>query len=186
MRASRRHHARVGHRGRTSARRRAAAVAAVGAVVAAATLSLTAGALPASAAGGYTVTATIPVGADPEGVAVDPAAGTVYVANSGAGTVSVSGPGRPAATARAGLRALSGPAAAGGSASHHLDLQRADGLADRSLQRRGEPLLGVQGHPRTMGLAAAVTVTDSRGTSQGLPGERGPGVYRKPVRIGPF
>jgi len=36
-----------------------------------------AAAKPASAAGGYTVTATIGVGSDPEGVAVDPAAGTV-------------------------------------------------------------------------------------------------------------
>ena len=36
-----------------------------------------------------TVTATIPVGTSPGGVAVDPAAGTVYVANFGGGTVSV-------------------------------------------------------------------------------------------------
>ena len=36
-----------------------------------------------------TVTATIPVGADPFGVAVDPAAGTVYVTNDGGDTVSV-------------------------------------------------------------------------------------------------
>ena len=35
------------------------------------------------------VTATIPVGAYPYGVAVDPAAGTVYVANTAADTVSV-------------------------------------------------------------------------------------------------
>ncbi len=34
------------------------------------------------------MTATI-VGNDPDGVAVDPAAGTVYVANDGDGTVSV-------------------------------------------------------------------------------------------------
>jgi YVTN family beta-propeller protein len=51
--------------------------------------AIAAAAVPASAAGGYTVTATIPVGSGPLGVAVDPAAGTVYVANSGAGTVSV-------------------------------------------------------------------------------------------------
>ena len=76
MRARRDHHAGAGHRGRTSARWRGAA-----AVVAAAALSLAAGAVPASAAGGYTVTATIPVGSDPVGVAVDPAAGTVYVTN---------------------------------------------------------------------------------------------------------
>ena len=36
-----------------------------------------------------TVTATIPVGSGPGGVAVDPAAGTVYVTNADAGTVSV-------------------------------------------------------------------------------------------------
>jgi YVTN family beta-propeller protein len=35
------------------------------------------------------VTATIAVGTSPDGVAVDPAAGTVYVANAGKGTVSV-------------------------------------------------------------------------------------------------
>jgi YVTN family beta-propeller protein len=46
-------------------------------------------AVPASAAGGYTVTATIPVGSDPGAVAVDSAAGNVYVANNGAGPVSV-------------------------------------------------------------------------------------------------
>jgi len=87
MRARRDHHASVGQRGRTSARRRGGGGAAV--VVAAATLSLTAGTVPASAAGGYTVTATIKVGARPSEVAVDPAARTVYVANSTAGTVSV-------------------------------------------------------------------------------------------------
>ena len=35
------------------------------------------------------VTATIGVGSDPFGVAVDPAAGTVYVTNNSADTVSV-------------------------------------------------------------------------------------------------
>ena len=37
----------------------------------------------------HAVTATIPVGSKPAGVAVDPAAGTVYVTNQGEGTVSV-------------------------------------------------------------------------------------------------
>ena len=88
MRARRDHQAGTGHRGGAPARwRRGAAVAAV---AAAAALSLGAGAVPASAAGpGYTVTATIPVGAVPDGVAVDPAAGTVYVANDDDNTVSV-------------------------------------------------------------------------------------------------
>ena len=84
MRARRDQHASAGHRGRTSVHWRGAAF-----VVAAAALSLTAGAVPASAAGGYTVTATIAVGTFPSGVAVDSAAGTVYVVNSGGGTVSV-------------------------------------------------------------------------------------------------
>ena len=43
----------------------------------------------APAAVRYRVTRTIPVGSYPLGVAVDPAAGTVYVANQGGGTVSV-------------------------------------------------------------------------------------------------
>ena len=83
MRVGRDHHAGVGHRGRTSACWRGAGV------VAAAALSLAVGAVPASAAGGYTVTATIPVGSHPVGVAVDSAAGTAYVTNYDAGTVSV-------------------------------------------------------------------------------------------------
>ena len=84
MRARRDHHASADHRGRTSVRWRGAAV-----VVAAAALSLTLGAVPASAAAGYSVTATIAVGSFPSGVAVDSAAGTVYVVNSGGGSVSV-------------------------------------------------------------------------------------------------
>jgi hypothetical protein len=80
-------HTGAGQRGRISARWRAAAVAA------AAALALAAGAVPASAAGGYTVTGTIPVGANPEGVAADPATHTAYVTSGGgeggAGTVSV-------------------------------------------------------------------------------------------------
>src|SRR5450755_547730 len=83
MRAQRDRHASVGQRGRTSARWRGATV------VGAATLALAAGAVPASAAGGYTVTATIPVGSTPIGVAVDPAARTAYVVNFGGDTVSV-------------------------------------------------------------------------------------------------
>jgi YVTN family beta-propeller protein len=80
MRARRDRHA-DGHRGRTSVRWRGGAV-----VVAAAALSLTAGPVPASAAGGYTLTATIGVGYGPDGMAVDPAAGTVYVTNAGTGS----------------------------------------------------------------------------------------------------
>ena len=56
MRARGDHHVGVGQRGRSSARWRAAVVVAVAA------LSLAAGTVPASAAGGYTVTATIGVG----------------------------------------------------------------------------------------------------------------------------
>ena len=83
MRAERDRHAAVGQRGGTSGRWRGAAA------VAAAALTLAAVAAPASAAGGYTVIATIGVGARPTAVAVDPAAGIVYVANAGDGTVSV-------------------------------------------------------------------------------------------------
>ena len=83
MRARGDHHADAGQRGRTSARWHGVTT------VAAAALSLAAVAAPASVAGGYTVTATIPVGSRPDGVAVDPAARTVYVTNYGDGTVSV-------------------------------------------------------------------------------------------------
>ena len=78
------HHAGAGQRGRISARWGAAA-----AVTAAAALSLTAGAVPAWAAGGYAVTATITVGPGPFGVAEDPSTHTAYVANTGSNTVSV-------------------------------------------------------------------------------------------------
>lgn len=44
---------------------------------------------PVSAATVYTVTATIPVGTNPQGVAFDPDTGTIYVPNTGANTVSV-------------------------------------------------------------------------------------------------
>jgi hypothetical protein len=60
MHTPRDHQAGAVRRGRTSARWRAAAV-----VTAAATLSLAVGAVPASAAGGYTVTATIPARREP-------------------------------------------------------------------------------------------------------------------------
>ena len=39
--------------------------------------------------GSYRVTATVPVGKDPEGVAVDPGTHTVYVTNGDDNTVSV-------------------------------------------------------------------------------------------------
>src|ERR1700726_663108 len=87
MRARGSHHVVAGHRGGISARwRRAVAVAAAAALspaVCAAT------AVPASAAGGYRVTATIEVGTTPGGVAVDPATHTVYVTNINDDTVSV-------------------------------------------------------------------------------------------------
>jgi hypothetical protein len=44
---------------------------------------------PLAAAAVPVVSATIHVGSDPQGVAVDSATGTVYVANSGSNTVSV-------------------------------------------------------------------------------------------------
>jgi YVTN family beta-propeller protein len=78
------HHPYGGLRGRTSARWRAAGV-----VTAAAALSLAARAVPAAAAADYTVTATIGVGAYPTAVAVDAAAGTVYMTNFDDSTASV-------------------------------------------------------------------------------------------------
>jgi YVTN family beta-propeller protein len=87
MRARESHHVVAGHHGGTSARwRRAGAVAAVAALPLAVCVTT---AIPASAAGGYTVTATIAVGGGPDGVAVDPAARTAYVTNINDDTVSV-------------------------------------------------------------------------------------------------
>jgi YVTN family beta-propeller protein len=100
MRARGAHRVRADRRGGTVRWRR------VVIITVAAALPLTvvaAAAQPASAAGGYTVTATIGVGSDPDGVAVDSAAGTVYVANSGAGTVSVIDAATNAVTATIGV-----------------------------------------------------------------------------------
>jgi YVTN family beta-propeller protein len=83
MHAPRDRQADAGQRGRTCAHWRGAVV------TTAAALSLAAGAVPASAASGYPVTATIPVGSSPLGAAADPAAGTVYVTNDEDNTVSV-------------------------------------------------------------------------------------------------
>jgi len=87
MHARQDHQAGTGQRGASPALWRGATAAAT--VIATAALALTAGAVPASAAGGYTVTATIPVGSGPIGVAVDPAAGSVYVANYSSDSASV-------------------------------------------------------------------------------------------------
>ena len=87
MGAPRNTHSAGGHRGGAVARWRRAAIA-----VAALALPLAASGITAPSAwagGGYAVTATIPVGVQPTAVAVDPALGVVYVANSGNGTVSV-------------------------------------------------------------------------------------------------
>ena len=89
-------HPRWSHQGGASARWRRAAIGA--AVLAAAALSLAVGTAPASAAGRYTVTATIPVGSEPNAVAVYPAIHTAYVANFGADTVSVIDAGTNAVT----------------------------------------------------------------------------------------
>src|SRR5580693_4331965 len=88
MHARQDHQAGTGQRGAAPARWRGA-IAAAATVIATAALALTAGAVPASAAGGYTVTATIPVGSGPQGVAVDPAAGSVYLANYSSDSASV-------------------------------------------------------------------------------------------------
>ena len=87
MRALRGNHVVAGHRGGATARwqRAAAAAAAVAVPLAASVIA----AAPASAAGVYSVTATIRVSGDPYGVGVDPSAGLVYVANFGLGSVSV-------------------------------------------------------------------------------------------------
>ena len=77
----------AGQRGGVPARWRRAGVAAAALALPLAASGIAAA--PASAAGGYRVTHTIPVGSSPYGVAVDPAAGTAYVPNYGDGTVSV-------------------------------------------------------------------------------------------------
>ena len=87
MGARRNSHTTAGHRGGPAARWKRAAV-----TVAALALPLAAAGIaapPAWAAGGYTVTATISVGSEPGGVAVDPTTGTAYVANFGNNNVSV-------------------------------------------------------------------------------------------------
>jgi YVTN family beta-propeller protein len=87
MRARESHQVIAGHHGGTSARwRRAAAVAAVAGLPLALGLAT---AVPAWAAGGYTVTATIGVGAGPDGVAVDTSSHTAYVTDINDDTVSV-------------------------------------------------------------------------------------------------
>jgi hypothetical protein len=77
----------AGHRGGVSARWRRAGVAAAALALPLAASGIAAA--PASAAGGYIVTHTIPVGSGPSGVAVDHTARTAYVANGDNGTVSV-------------------------------------------------------------------------------------------------
>ena len=87
MGAPRNTHTAGGHRGGAVARWRRAAV-----VVAALALPLAASGIaapPAWAAGSYGVTATIPVGSTPEGVAVDSSTGIAYVTNRGDDSVSV-------------------------------------------------------------------------------------------------
>jgi YVTN family beta-propeller protein len=93
MRTSRDSHFIAGHHGGVGARRSRAGVAAAALALPLAASGIAAA--PASAGGyasaacGYHVTRTITVGSGPDGVAVDAAARTVYVANDGSGTVSV-------------------------------------------------------------------------------------------------
>ena len=87
MRARGGHHVVAGHRGGTSTRWRRATAVAAAAALSPAVCVVTA--VPASAAGGYTVTATIEVGTTPGGVAVDPTTHTAYVTNINDDTVSV-------------------------------------------------------------------------------------------------
>lgn len=79
MRALQGNHFVAGHRGGVSAHWRRAGVAAAALALPLAASGISAA--PASAAGGYTVTRTIPVGSGPSGVAVDTAARTAYVTN---------------------------------------------------------------------------------------------------------
>jgi YVTN family beta-propeller protein len=76
----------AGWLGAVLARGHRAALAAMLAVPVAASVIVAA---PASAAVSYRLTHAIGVGGDPQGVAVDPATRTVYVANFGFSTVSV-------------------------------------------------------------------------------------------------
>ena len=88
----------ISQQGPVCARRRQAGVAAAALTLPPVASGIAAAPAPAAgghapAAGGYKVTRTVTVGASPAGVAADPAAGTVYVANQGEvagdGTVSV-------------------------------------------------------------------------------------------------
>jgi len=81
------HHVAAGYRGGTSVRWSRVAAATVAAALPLAVCVATAA--PASAAGGYSVTATIEVGDGPDGVAVDSAVHTAYVTNIDDDTVSV-------------------------------------------------------------------------------------------------
>jgi len=87
MRAWGGHHVVAGYRGGTSVRWCRVAAATVAAVLPLAVC--VAAAVPASAAGGYTVIATIDVGGGPDGVAVDSAVHTAYVTNINDDSVSV-------------------------------------------------------------------------------------------------
>jgi len=87
MRAWGAYHVVAGYRGGTSVRWSRVAAATVAAALPLAVCVATA--VPASAAGGYSVTATIEVGDGPDGVAVDAAVHTAYVTNIDDDAVSV-------------------------------------------------------------------------------------------------
>jgi YVTN family beta-propeller protein len=88
---------------------RRAAVVTLAAALPVTVIAATAG--PASAAGGYTVTATIAVGNFPSGVAVDPTTGNVYVTNERDDTVSAIDEATDTVTATIGVGCMPGEVA---------------------------------------------------------------------------
>jgi YVTN family beta-propeller protein len=139
---------------------------------------IAAAAAPASAAGGYTVTATIAVGNLPSVVAVDPTTGTVYVANSGDNTVSVIDEATDTVTATIGTG--DGPDGVAAFASRPAPRARRSSRARQRPRPRARPTPSRSpregaGHAATQRFT--LTVSDRRRGGTALPESRKPGPF---------